>query len=120
MSITASASTIALNGWRFFTIGEGIALMLVSGISVVDAFAYAWPPVLKISITMRWLGRFGIVAFITVFEWERLGHRDINWYTPVASASLSVLLLGVWLGRKDDFMWRDIESLGIKGTREPL
>lgn len=109
-----------LDAWRYFTIGEGIALMLVSGVSVIDSFIYAWPMKMRIGVSFRWLGRFGLVLFITYFIHTRVGSRHVNWYTPLACLTFSLLLVGTWLTKEYEFFWKDIDGEYKRGMKEPL
>lgn len=116
MILAETHARLALDALRYFTIGEGCALMIVSGVSVLDAFVYAWPRVLRFGIVLRWFGRFGIVAFITYFVHQRLG-KPLNMWTPFAFTSFTFLLVGTWLTRAYEFNWKDHE---MKFTKEPL
>jgi hypothetical protein len=51
-----------LDALRFFTLAEGIALIVISAGSLVDAFIYAWPRERKLAISLRLLGRTMLVA----------------------------------------------------------
>lgn len=74
-------------------LAEGIALIVISAGSLVDAFVYAWPRERTIAISLRLLGRTLLVAFASWFVVHRL-HDELNWYTPVVMLSLTCLLIG--------------------------
>lgn len=120
--IAEALDIIALDALRYVTIGEGIALMVVSGFSVIDAWIYAWPPDLRLGIGFRWLGRFGLVGFMVYFTFERL-HGSMNWYTPWTCTTFTIILIGTWLTRRYDFFWRSRphgEDAPDVRLREPL
>lgn len=103
--VAETFAVAAADSLRYLTIGEGIALMVISGFSVIDAFVYAWPRRLRLGITLRWLGRFGLIAFGSYFTWQRL-HHGLNWYTPWTCGTFTILLAGTWLTRDYEYLWK--------------
>lgn len=86
-----------LNALRFLTIGVGVGLLVISSFSAVEAFVNSWPRRLKYGLTVRWVGRFTQVGFMTIFVIHRI-NKPWDWrITPFILLSFSLLLVGTWL-----------------------
>jgi hypothetical protein len=107
-----------LDAFRYFTLVEGIALIVISAGSLVDAFIYAWPRERKLAISLPLLGRTMLVVFASWFVVHRL-HHPLNWYTPVVMSALTCVLIGNWMSRKTERLWQDTHPPPVELT-DPL
>lgn len=109
-----------LDSIRYFTMGMGIALLCISSFSAIEAYRKAWPLRLKYGLTFRWIGRFLMVLFMTIYVVHRL-HRHWDWrITPIILACFSFLLIGTWMLRKAEerLYWKE-ESTETETVKSP-
>lgn len=129
MSLVATTALLADRGifWadliRYLLLGEGAALMIISAVSVIDAFLFAYPGRVKMGITLRWLGRFGQVTFMMIVIGIRIGSH-LSWRAPLTFVVFTTLLVGTWLTRHEEFLWFQVNRNGGElpdnRVREPL